>query len=124
MKLYSLPFFPTTVSFLSLTLEGLFEMTWRPSRALDSPQTLLPELQSRDKSKRIVGFFSHTMTCCRGKHFSLPFLPTTLSFLSWTLEGFFEPFSFLIPGFPLFFGSRLCCIELLGEIEEGSSATD
>ena len=28
-----------------LALEGLFELTWRPSRALDSPCALLPELQ-------------------------------------------------------------------------------
>ena len=29
----------------SWTLEGLFELTQRPSRALDSPRALLPELQ-------------------------------------------------------------------------------
>ena len=29
----------------SWTLEGLFELTRRPSRALDSPRALLPELQ-------------------------------------------------------------------------------
>ena len=29
----------------SRTLEGLFELTRRPSRALDSPRALLPELQ-------------------------------------------------------------------------------
>ena len=30
---------------MSQTLEGLFELTRRPSRALDSPRALLPELQ-------------------------------------------------------------------------------
>ena len=44
-KHYSLPFLPATPSPLSWTLEGLFEVTWRPSRALDSPRALLPELQ-------------------------------------------------------------------------------
>ena len=34
---------PATPS--SPTLEGLFELTRRPSRALDSPRALLPELQ-------------------------------------------------------------------------------
>ena len=43
-KHYSLPFLPATPSSLSQTLEGLFELTRRPSRALDSP-ALLPELQ-------------------------------------------------------------------------------
>ena len=39
---------PATPPSLSQTLEGLFELTQRPSRALDSPRALLPELQ-RDK---------------------------------------------------------------------------
>ena len=42
---YSLPFLPATPSSPSRTLEGLFELTRRPSRALDSPRALLPELQ-------------------------------------------------------------------------------
>ena len=36
---------PATPSSPSRTLEGLFELTGRPSRALDSPHALLPELQ-------------------------------------------------------------------------------
>ena len=40
-----LPFLPATPSSLSRTLKGLFELTQRPSRALDSPRALLPELQ-------------------------------------------------------------------------------
>ena len=44
-KHYSLPFLPATPSSPSRTLEGLFELTRRPSRALDSPRALLPELQ-------------------------------------------------------------------------------
>ena len=40
-----LPFLPATPSSPSRTLEGLFELTRRPSRALDSPRALLPELQ-------------------------------------------------------------------------------
>ena len=35
----------TTPSSPYRTLEGLFELTQRPSRALDSPRALLPELQ-------------------------------------------------------------------------------
>ena len=42
---YSLPFLHATPSSLSQTLEGLFELTWRRSRALDSPRALLAELQ-------------------------------------------------------------------------------
>ena len=44
-KHYSLPFLAATPSSPSWTLEGLFELTRRPSRALDSPRALLPELQ-------------------------------------------------------------------------------
>merc|ERR1712077_13918 len=44
-KHYSLPFLPATPSSPSRTLKGLFELTRRPSRALDSPRVLLPELQ-------------------------------------------------------------------------------
>ena len=44
-KHYSLLFLPATPSVLSWTLEGLFELTWHPSWALDSPCALLPELQ-------------------------------------------------------------------------------
>ena len=43
-KHYSLLFLPATPSSLSWTLEGLFELTRRPSRALDSSYALLPEL--------------------------------------------------------------------------------
>ena len=51
-KQYSLPFLPATPSSPSQTLEGLFELTRRPSRALDSPRVLLPEQQ---RCKDIVG---------------------------------------------------------------------
>ena len=44
-KYFSLPFLPATPSSPSRTLEGLFELTPRRSRALDSPRALLPELQ-------------------------------------------------------------------------------
>ena len=44
-KHFSLSFLPATPSSLSRTLEGLFELTRRPSRALDSPRALPPELQ-------------------------------------------------------------------------------
>ena len=44
-KYFSIPFLPATPSFPSRTLEGLLELTQRPSRALDSPCALLPELQ-------------------------------------------------------------------------------
>ena len=44
-KHYSLPFLSATLWSPSWTLEGLFELTRRPSRALDSPPALLPELQ-------------------------------------------------------------------------------
>ena len=44
-KHYSLPFLPATPSSPSRTLEGLFELTKRHSRALNSPRALLPELQ-------------------------------------------------------------------------------
>ena len=40
-KHYSLPFLPATPSSPSLTLEGLFVLTRRPSQALDSPRVLL-----------------------------------------------------------------------------------
>ena len=40
-----LPFLPATPLSPSRTLEGLFQLTLRPSRALDSPRALLPELQ-------------------------------------------------------------------------------
>ena len=44
-KHYSLTFLPATPSSPSRTLEGLFEPTKPPSRALDSPGALLPELR-------------------------------------------------------------------------------
>ena len=42
---YLLLFLPATPSSPSRTLEGRFELTRRPSWALDSPRALLPELQ-------------------------------------------------------------------------------
>ena len=47
-KHYSLRFLPATLSSPSLEtreFEGLFELTRRPSRALDSPHVLVPELK-------------------------------------------------------------------------------
>ena len=41
----SLPFIQANPSSPSQTLEGLYELTRRPLRALDSPRALLPELQ-------------------------------------------------------------------------------
>ena len=43
-KRYSLAFLPATPSSPSPTLEGLLELTWRPSTDLDSPRALLLEL--------------------------------------------------------------------------------
>ena len=51
-KHYSLPFLPATPSSPSRTLEGLFELTRRPSQALDSPRALLPELQRNKDTVR------------------------------------------------------------------------
>ena len=36
---------PSNSLVFALTIEGLFKLTRRPSRALDSPRALLPELQ-------------------------------------------------------------------------------
>ena len=47
-------FLPATPSSLSRTLQGLFELTQRPSRALDSPRALLPELQRYKDTVRCV----------------------------------------------------------------------
>ena len=47
-KHYSLPFLPATPSSPSRTLEGLFELTRRPSR----PRALLPELQRHKDTVR------------------------------------------------------------------------
>ena len=49
---YFLLFLPVTLLSLSQTLEGLFERTQRPSRALDSPCALLPELQRNKDTVR------------------------------------------------------------------------
>ena len=51
-KDYSIPFLPATPLSPSWTLEGLFELTRRPSRALDSPRALLPELQRNKDTVR------------------------------------------------------------------------
>ena len=50
----SLPFLPAAPSSLSWTLEVLFELTRHPSRALDSPRTLLPEQENQ----------GHSQVCC------------------------------------------------------------
>ena len=51
-KRYSLLFLPATPSSPSRTLEGLIELTRRPSLAFDSPRTLLPELQRYNDTVR------------------------------------------------------------------------
>ena len=51
-KHYSLWFRPTTLLCRSLTLEGLFELTQCPSRALNSPFALLLELQRNKDTVR------------------------------------------------------------------------
>ena len=49
------PILPATSSSPSRTLERLFELTQHPSRALDSPRALLPELQRyKDTIRRVV----------------------------------------------------------------------
>ena len=51
----------------SQTLEELFELTWRPSRALDSPRALLPELQRYKDTVRCAALGAevpeHRQTC-------------------------------------------------------------
>ena len=49
---YSLPFLLVTPSSPSRTIEGLFELTRCPSRALNSPRALLPELQRYKSTAR------------------------------------------------------------------------
>ena len=51
-KHYSLLFLPATPSSPSRSLEGLFELTRRPSRALASPRALLLELQRHKDTVR------------------------------------------------------------------------
>ena len=51
-KHYSLPFLSVTPSSPSRNLEGLFELTQRPSRALASPRALLLELQRNKDAVR------------------------------------------------------------------------
>ena len=58
-KHYSLPFLPATPSSPSQTFEGHFELTQLPSRALNSPRALLPELQ-RYKDTVICAKLGHT----------------------------------------------------------------
>ena len=53
-KYFSLPFLPATPSPPPWTLEGLFELVGRPSRALNSPRALLPELQRYKNTVRCV----------------------------------------------------------------------
>ena len=52
-KHYSLPFLPASPSSPSRTLEGLFELTQRPSRVLDSPCPLLLELQRKKDTVKV-----------------------------------------------------------------------
>ena len=54
-KHYSLPFLPATPLSPSQNLERLFKLTQHSSRALDSPRTLLPELQRYKDAVRCQG---------------------------------------------------------------------
>ena len=54
-KNYYLPFLPATPSSPSRALEGLFELTQRPSRALVSPLALLLELLRYKDTVRCPG---------------------------------------------------------------------
>ena len=67
-------FLPATPLSQSRTLEGLFELTWRPSRAL-SPPALLPEL------KRCQGHGQVCCARCRGSRTPQP--RTTDTHLDW-----------------------------------------
>ena len=51
-KHFSLSFLPETTFSPSQTLEGIFEMTRRPSMAFDWPPALLPELQRYNDTVR------------------------------------------------------------------------
>ena len=51
-KHFSLPFLPATPLSPSRTIEVLFELTRRPSRPLNSPRALLPELQRYEDTVR------------------------------------------------------------------------
>ena len=65
-KHYSLMFLPATPSSPSRTLEGLFELTRPPSRALDSPRALLPELQRyKDTVRGVPGHCPKQLTLVR-----------------------------------------------------------
>ena len=85
-KHFNLPFLPVTPSSPSLSLEGLFELTWCPSRALDSPHAL-PLGQQRNKNTircaalgvEVLGHckeqFMQTLIACLFKtHFFTPIL--------------------------------------------------
>ena len=56
-KILSLTFLLATPSSPSRTLEGLFELTRRPSRALDSPRALLPERKRKRGKDTGKSFF-------------------------------------------------------------------
>ena len=64
-KHYSLPFLQATPSSLSHTLEGLFELTQRPSRALDSPRALFPDIQRNKDIVRCVTLFAEVPRHCQ-----------------------------------------------------------
>ena len=52
-KLHSLPLLPETLSPPSRTLKELFDPTRHPSRALDSPCALIPELQRYKDTQKL-----------------------------------------------------------------------
>ena len=64
-KHFSLPFLPATPSSPSRTLEGLFELTRHPSRALDSPCALLPELRRYKDTGRFVALGAEVPGRCQ-----------------------------------------------------------
>ena len=64
-KYLSLPFLPATRSFPSGTLRRLFELTRHPSKALNLPLAMLPELQRQKQLVQtlIVLFVENALFC-------------------------------------------------------------
>ena len=77
-KHYSLPFLPATPSSPSRTLEGLFELTRRPSQALDSPRALLPELQRYKDAVRCAVLGAEVSGHCQKQTLNVRLLKTHL----------------------------------------------
>ena len=60
-----LPFLPAPPSFISRTLEGLFELTRRPSRAFISPRALLPDPQRYKDTIRYAALGAEVQGHCQ-----------------------------------------------------------